>query len=414
MQPSEHKPVAPFHTAIYSRYLESSPDSRQVGGNHYAAEFQHWDLVPALNLPWQEGCAIKYLERCWKKGQAAQDLAKAIHYTEKLIQLVLLGVVPLKSTTEAYRAFHTTTYQRWISRQDLKPPTPELGAAQLKILEAWAVWPFRESSFEGSIGPVDALIEIHGEMVSYHEKVTEHLAKKEKTYYSPVSQDGESDIDREALRAYIAQAEDSPPPQQPQRPQQPQQEQLEQPDPQPDPQSAPASPNLVEVLRSANRQAFEMLLLQRAVSIPLSVYRDLLDKYQRHAGPPYLNLSARLPEDGNTLLYTSFRDYAEPLLKIQVGLQALDEAIPNRQLHRTLIAMAAVSDGVQCMMHWLLASTEGKYPAITDPLEQDEFRVAGYAVRQLIAQEAAAVFARSGVSADAYTRGVTTPQEAGK
>lgn len=408
MQQSERKSVALFNTALYSRYLESSPDNRQVGGDHYAAEFQHWDLVPTLNLPWQEGCAIKYLERCWKKGQAAQDLAKAIHYTEKLIQLVLLGVVPLKSTHEAYRAFHTTTYQHWISLQDLKPPTPELGAAQLKILEAWASWPFRESSFEGYIGPVDALIDIHGELVSYHEKVTEHLANKEKTYYSPVSQDDESSLDAEALRAYVAQAEDPPPPQQPQ------QEQPEQPAPQPDPQSVPASPKLVEVLRSANRQAFEMLLLQRSVSIPITVYRDLLEKYRRHDGPPHLNLSARLPEDGNTFLYTSFRDYAEPLLKVQVGLQALDEAIPNRQLHRTLIAMAAVSDGVQSMMHWLLTSTEGKHPAITDLLEQDEFRVAGYAVRQLIAQEAAAVFARAGISSDAYTRGVTASQEAGK
>lgn len=58
----------------------------QVGGTHYAAEYQHWDVVEDWGVGYLEGCATKYLTR-WRKKNGLQDLEKALHYTEKLREL---------------------------------------------------------------------------------------------------------------------------------------------------------------------------------------------------------------------------------------------------------------------------------------------------------------------------------------
>lgn len=62
-------------------------NDKQVGGDHYGAEFQHWDFVMACNLNYLQGNATKYVDRCYKKhADARQDLEKAIHYLEKQIE----------------------------------------------------------------------------------------------------------------------------------------------------------------------------------------------------------------------------------------------------------------------------------------------------------------------------------------
>ena len=66
--------------------------SRQVGGTHYTSLLiQPWDAMEAWMSPEQFkgfllGNAIKYLARCQKKG-GLQDLEKAAHYLDKLIEL---------------------------------------------------------------------------------------------------------------------------------------------------------------------------------------------------------------------------------------------------------------------------------------------------------------------------------------
>lgn len=63
------------------------PDDRQVGGSHYkGTTYQHWDLAARANLGYFEGVITKYLVRYEKKA-GLQDLDKADHYTEKLIEL---------------------------------------------------------------------------------------------------------------------------------------------------------------------------------------------------------------------------------------------------------------------------------------------------------------------------------------
>lgn len=63
-----------------------SANARQVGGAHYAAEYQHWDYVADLNLDYYQACASKYVLRAFKKN-GLEDLEKAPHYIQKRQEL---------------------------------------------------------------------------------------------------------------------------------------------------------------------------------------------------------------------------------------------------------------------------------------------------------------------------------------
>lgn len=64
----------------------SKARDRQVGGDHYGPEnkVQAIDLCLDQNIPFCEGSAIKYLVR-WRKKGGLQDLHKAQHYIQMLI-----------------------------------------------------------------------------------------------------------------------------------------------------------------------------------------------------------------------------------------------------------------------------------------------------------------------------------------
>jgi hypothetical protein len=60
----------------------------QHGGDHYkGAAFQHWDLISENHIGYLEGCATKYASR-WRKKNGVEDLKKAVHYCDKLTELV--------------------------------------------------------------------------------------------------------------------------------------------------------------------------------------------------------------------------------------------------------------------------------------------------------------------------------------
>lgn len=58
-------------------------NDRQVGGEHYKTEIQHWDYVEANDIPYLEAQAIKYVGRHAEKN-GLEDLDKAIHFIEKI------------------------------------------------------------------------------------------------------------------------------------------------------------------------------------------------------------------------------------------------------------------------------------------------------------------------------------------
>ena len=61
-------------------------NEKQVGGAHYAAKaIQPWDFIIANNLGYLEGNIIKYVSR-WKDKGGIEDLKKAQHYMQKLIE----------------------------------------------------------------------------------------------------------------------------------------------------------------------------------------------------------------------------------------------------------------------------------------------------------------------------------------
>lgn len=64
-----------------------SANNKQVGGQHYSAKaVQPWDYITSNNLGYLEGNVVKYVSR-WKEKNGVEDLLKAKHYLEKLIEL---------------------------------------------------------------------------------------------------------------------------------------------------------------------------------------------------------------------------------------------------------------------------------------------------------------------------------------
>lgn len=75
-------------------------NDRQVGGSHYASEYQHWDFVVDVNIPYLAAAILKYTSRhAAKDGE--RDLRKAEHFAEKLIEVFTSGrLAPPPSPTE--------------------------------------------------------------------------------------------------------------------------------------------------------------------------------------------------------------------------------------------------------------------------------------------------------------------------
>ena len=62
-------------------------NDRQEGGTHYKnMPIEVWDFIVANKIPYLEGNCIKYIVR-WKLKGGIQDLLKAKHYLDKLIEV---------------------------------------------------------------------------------------------------------------------------------------------------------------------------------------------------------------------------------------------------------------------------------------------------------------------------------------
>ena len=58
----------------------------QVGGTHYQAKTQHWDLMERWDIDYLAGNATAYILRFDRKGTPRQDLEKAKSYLEKMLE----------------------------------------------------------------------------------------------------------------------------------------------------------------------------------------------------------------------------------------------------------------------------------------------------------------------------------------
>ena len=67
--------------------LSINANDTQVAGDHYKRQtIQPWDYIAANGLGFFEGNVVKYVSR-WKTKAGVEDLRKARHYLDKLIEL---------------------------------------------------------------------------------------------------------------------------------------------------------------------------------------------------------------------------------------------------------------------------------------------------------------------------------------
>ena len=67
-----------------------SANEIQHGGSHYRERsIQPWDYIAANEIGFFEGNAIKYLTR-WRDKGGVEDLRKARHYIDKLIEIEVM------------------------------------------------------------------------------------------------------------------------------------------------------------------------------------------------------------------------------------------------------------------------------------------------------------------------------------
>lgn len=58
----------------------------QVGGSHYQNKIQPFDIIDSWELDFYEGNVLKYILRYRYKKSGLQDLRKAQHYLQKVIE----------------------------------------------------------------------------------------------------------------------------------------------------------------------------------------------------------------------------------------------------------------------------------------------------------------------------------------
>ena len=72
-------------------FQEQTANLIQIGGDHYKAmAIEPWDVVDSWPLEQQigyyRGNALKYIMRMGRKDEALQEIRKARHYLDKLIE----------------------------------------------------------------------------------------------------------------------------------------------------------------------------------------------------------------------------------------------------------------------------------------------------------------------------------------
>lgn len=134
----------------------ASEHVNQVGGDHYQSEYQHWDWVVDVELPYLPACVTKYVTR-WRKKNGIADLQKARSYLEKI------------GTTESQRL---NSDLRWRVRHHTERFIEVNKIPEIEASICWSVLgPMDMYALRGVIGAVDKLIRV-AERESLHDTET--------------------------------------------------------------------------------------------------------------------------------------------------------------------------------------------------------------------------------------------------
>jgi len=105
----------------------------QIGGAHYKTEFEHWDFVSLNGNRYLEGAASKYLTR-WRGKNGVQDLKKAVHFIDKLIEEAKAGRIEPISSNELFSdSDKPKELKAFIAANSI----PELEASAIECLFSW-------------------------------------------------------------------------------------------------------------------------------------------------------------------------------------------------------------------------------------------------------------------------------------
>lgn len=101
-----------------------SADAKQIGGTHYKAAVQHWDFVhQCLRDRYMEGQVTKYITR-WRLKHGTQDLEKAKHYLEKLIEMHHAGQIDPMRPPRALN--FAACFREFASSNNMKPEEQQI------------------------------------------------------------------------------------------------------------------------------------------------------------------------------------------------------------------------------------------------------------------------------------------------
>ena len=76
-----------FHEVTRKHIQDLKANDVQVAGTHYKSKaIQPWDYIVGNNLGYLEGNIVKYVSR-WQDKGGVDDLKKARHYLDKLIEV---------------------------------------------------------------------------------------------------------------------------------------------------------------------------------------------------------------------------------------------------------------------------------------------------------------------------------------
>ena len=74
-------------TGVAQQPASPRANDTQVAGNHYKQfQIEPWDAIVDWGLGYLDGNAVKYLSR-WRHKNGIEDLKKARHYIDKLIEV---------------------------------------------------------------------------------------------------------------------------------------------------------------------------------------------------------------------------------------------------------------------------------------------------------------------------------------
>lgn len=82
-------PPHPFNNQPTDTDMEKTQaaDEVQYGGTHYKQfQYETWNVILDWGLGYLDGNAVKYLSR-WRHKNGIEDLRKAAHYIQKLIEV---------------------------------------------------------------------------------------------------------------------------------------------------------------------------------------------------------------------------------------------------------------------------------------------------------------------------------------